>query len=111
MERAAETVGGPRWGLARSRVANIAEHNAIPGANVHVEIGNLETWLPAFARTTHADVIVMGALSRTYRQRAYLGHKAEQVLNAAECDVLVVKPRGFHTTVGLKAAPAAPVPF
>ena len=107
----AETLGGPRWSLARLRVANIAEHNAILSTNVHVEIGNLETSLPAFARRAHADIVVMGALSRTYRQRAYLGHKAEQVLNAAECDVLVVKPPGFHTTVGLNAAPAAPVPF
>jgi universal stress protein E len=109
-----DSVDAPRIGahqqLVYSRVRDIAERHNISSANVHIEPGAVESTLPAFAHSMQADVIVMGALSRTYSARALLGHKAELVLDSVDCDVLVVKPRGFQTSIGLEASPAVPIP-
>lgn len=92
------------------RVRDLAEAHNIPSTNVRIVTGAVETTLPTFARTTGADVIVMGALSRTYPHQAILGHKAEQVLDGVGCDILVVKPRGFTSPVSREPAPAVPLP-
>lgn len=99
-----------RRGRVNARVRNLAEHHNIPSANVHIESGAVDALLPEFARTAHADAVVMGALSRAYPQRAILGHKAEHVLDGMICDVLVVKPRGFKCQVDPEPAPAVPMP-
>jgi universal stress protein E len=104
------TQGAANGSRAHARVRSLGEQHNIPAANVRIERGAVESALPAFARLQKADVIVMGALSRAYPQRAILGHKAEQVLDAVACDVLVVKPRGFTYPVSTEAAPAVPVP-
>ncbi len=91
-------------------VRDLAERHNIRLESVHIESRELEYALPAFAQKVHADVVVMGALSRTYAQRAILGHKAELVLDAMGCDVLVVKPVGFQTSVEREPSPAVPVP-
>jgi universal stress protein E len=51
------------------------------------------------ARRLRADVVVMGAVSRRGLARLLIGNTAEQALDELPCDVLVVKPRGFRTTV------------
>jgi universal stress protein E len=96
--------------LVHSRVRELAERYNIVGSHVHIDSGAIEVTLPAFARATRPDVIVMGALSRTYAERALLGHKAELVLDVVDCDLLIVKPRGFKTSIGVEAAPAVPAP-
>jgi nucleotide-binding universal stress UspA family protein len=55
--------------------------------------------LPRIAKRLHADVVVMGAVSRRGVKRVFIGNTAERVLDALSCDVLVVKPRGFRTAV------------
>jgi universal stress protein E len=41
----------------------------------------------------------MGAVSRSALRRLLIGNTAERVLDELGCDVLIVKPRGFKTTV------------
>ena len=62
---------------------------------VHVEHGDPADMLPRFARSLNAAVMVMGAVSRSALRRALIGHTAERVLDALDCDVLVVKAPGF----------------
>jgi universal stress protein E len=93
-----------------AQVRDLAERNNIPAENIRFEAGAVEKMLPEFAHDARADVIVMGALSRTYAPRGVLGQKAEQVLDSVGCDVLVVKPRGFECPVEREPSPAAPVP-
>jgi len=93
-----------------ARVQDLAERHNIRPENIRFESGAVENTLPEFARAARADVIVMGALSRTYTKRRVLGHKAEQVLDAVGCDVLVVKPQGFQCPVEREHAPAVPFP-
>lgn len=42
-----------------------------------------------------AGILVMGAVSRSGLKRLIIGNTAEQVIDRASCDVLVVKPRTF----------------
>ena len=65
----------------------------------HLENGPPAQSIPAVARRTHAALVVMGAVSRSRLQRAFIGHTAERVLDALACDVLVIKPRGTRTPV------------
>jgi hypothetical protein len=47
----------------------------------------------------------MGAVSRSAIKRFFIGNAAERTLDRLNCDVLVVKPRGFRS--GVERAPAA----
>jgi universal stress protein E len=51
--------------------------------------------LPRVAEATRAAMVVMGAVSRSRLQEAFLGSTAERVLDRIGCDVLVVKPADF----------------
>lgn len=41
----------------------------------------------------------MGAVSRRGLKRLFLGNTAEEVLDSLPCDLLIVKPAGFETSV------------
>lgn len=106
----AQEGAGDRKELLLKQVRDIAERHNIELENVDIESGAVERSLPAFTRAAHADVLVIGAFSRRYRERPLLGHTAEQILDAVDCDVLVVKPAGFVASVDREPAPAVPVP-
>jgi universal stress protein E len=99
-----------RRAAAEARVGQMAARHDIPADCVHVESGRVEAALPMFARESHAQVIVMGAVSRSFPERALFGHTAEKVLDALACDVLVVKPAAFQCPVAADPAPAVPRP-
>lgn len=51
------------------------------------------------ASKLRADVVVMGAISRSGLKRLLIGNTAERMLNELRCDILVVKPRGFSSRI------------
>jgi len=99
-----------RLAAAQTRIRQMAFRHDIREEDVRIEFGVVERSLPAFAREKRAQVVVMGATSRSFPERALFGHTAEKVLDALECDVLVVKPDGFRTPVSAEHAPAVPEP-
>jgi universal stress protein E len=46
-----------------------------------------------------ADVVVMGAISRSALERLFVGSTAEAVLDKLHCDVLIVKPAEFVLSI------------
>jgi len=78
---------------------HLAETAKIPPACRHLHMGGVADELNAAVRHLRASLVVMGAVSRSALKRAFIGHTAETVLNAITCDVLVVKPRSFRTSV------------
>jgi len=82
-----------------SEVRAIAARYEIPDALVRVEGGPVESALPLYARAVRADAVVIGAVSRSYPERALYGYRAERVLDALGCDLLIIKPRGFRCPV------------
>ncbi len=88
--------------LARvqEKVQELAQRHALAAEQVHIEDGPAAETLPRYANRHKADIVAMGAVSRSRLRRALIGHTAERALDALESDVLIVKPPGFRTPVG-----------
>jgi universal stress protein E len=66
--------------------------------------------IPDLARKIHGDIVVMGAISRSGLRRLLIGNTAERIVDDLTCDVLVVKPREFASTVRAAKRPTQLVP-
>jgi universal stress protein E len=61
--------------------------------------------IPRAAREWRADLVVMGAVSRSGLRRVFIGNTAERVLATLPCDVLVLKPLALRPKVAVAARP------
>lgn len=71
----------------------------LPAGRRHLRAGNAAEEIAAVARKIEAGVVVMGAVSRSGLKRLFLGSTAERVIDHLNCDVLVLKPAGFRSSV------------
>jgi universal stress protein E len=85
-------------------IGELADKAGIPRSRCHLRMGEVADQLSAFARRTGTAIVVMGAVSRSAIKRFFIGNAAERTLDRLNCDVLVVKPRGFRS--GVERAPA-----
>jgi universal stress protein E len=87
--------------LAREQEAKVRQVSALVSeygvtqANTHVEIGGPAETLPRMAKVLAADILALGAISRSGLQRVFIGATAEDVLEHLPCDALVIKPPNF----------------
>ena len=91
-------------------IDQLAGRAAIPPKRRHLYMGDVAEELRAAARQTRASLAVMGAVSRSALARLFIGNTAERVLDRLDCDVLVVKPRGFKSGVSRRKS-ARPLPL
>jgi universal stress protein E len=80
-------------------VARLAKKYSIDASRQFVRNGDATLVLPSLAKELKADVLVMGAVSRSRLLPAFIGNTAEKVIDHVACDVLVVKPANFKTSV------------
>jgi universal stress protein E len=85
-------------------INRLAAAAGVPRARRHVQMGDVAGELSAVTRRTRAGLVVMGAVSRSALKRLFIGNAAERVLDSLDCDVLVVKPRGFKSKVARRPA-------
>ena len=85
-------------------ICQLADKAGIPRKRCHVRLGEVAEALSSFARRSGADIVVMGAVSRSAIMRWFIGNTAERTLDRLSCDALIVKPRGFRS--GIERAPA-----
>lgn len=64
----------------------------IPPRNAHLRLGDPAIVLASLAKSLRAQMLVMGAISRSAMGRIFIGNTAEKVLDSLPCDVLIVKP-------------------
>lgn len=81
------------------RLDALAKRANIPASRRHLRTGDVALQLADVARRTRAQIVVMGALSRSGLKRIFIGNTAERVLDRLPCDLCVVKPRGFRSRV------------
>lgn len=93
----------------QKKLAAEAKRFGIPEENIRYVRGEPEVQLPQFAERSRADIVVMGAVSRSGLKRLFIGNTAERVIDSLGCDVLIVKPKRFVTPV--KRRPATLVPY
>jgi universal stress protein E len=70
----------------------------LPRERVHIPHGGARDQLVSMTESLPADLVVMGAVSRSGLQRLFIGSTAEEVLDRLPCDVLIVKA-GPNATV------------
>jgi len=93
-----------------AQVARVFKHAAsgagVPPRRRHLEMGVAQDELSRIVRETGARIVVMGAVSRSALKRLFIGSTAEHAIDRLDCDVLIVKPRGFRTRVPRRASHA-----
>lgn len=77
----------------------LAADIGLPAGRIHFEAADAAAALPAAATRLGARTVVMGAVARGRLRRAFVGSTAERVLDALDCDALVVKPADFTCPV------------
>lgn len=105
--------------VSRKTFESFATKSRIPKARCHIIDTDPVFALPHVANELGADIVVMGAVSRSGLKRVFIGNTAERVLDALPCDVLVVKPTRFarrvsHRTRGMRVVapqPLMPMPL
>jgi universal stress protein E len=71
----------------------------IPRSRQHLVERHAIDAIPRVAREVRAEIVVMGAVSRSGFRRAFIGNTAERVLDRLSCDVLVVRPPRFRSSI------------
>ncbi|MET0658906.1 MAG: universal stress protein [Steroidobacteraceae bacterium] len=79
----------------RARLRELTLNYDIPAHDLHVDMGSAADVIPQIAKGIDADIVAMGAVSRSAAELVLVGHTAERVLERLEADVLVVKPPNF----------------
>jgi universal stress protein E len=72
-------------------LTRLAARYCLPPANIHLEVGGVRGSICNVAAQVHADIVVMGSMSRTGLARAFIGDTVEEVLERLPCDALIVK--------------------
>lgn len=87
--------------MRRARKALAAEvaKQPLPSHRLSLLTGSAREAIPQAAKAEKASIVVMGALSRSGIKRLLIGNTAEAVLDALNCDVLILKPGKFQTAV------------
>lgn len=80
-------------------VTKLAGKHGIDAADCAIREGVAHNVIPAEARRRRADLLIMGAVSRSLLARPIIGSTAERVIDHVDCDVFVVKPAGFKSRV------------
>jgi universal stress protein E len=90
----------------RGVVAKLAGKYGLDAADCAIEEGAARNVIPAQVRRRKADLLVMGAVSRSLLVRPVIGNTAERVIDDVDCDVFIVKPAGFKSRVRRAAVKA-----
>jgi universal stress protein E len=80
-------------------LGTLARRHGLPAAARKITPGIPADLIPRFARELRANLLVMGAVSRSGLDRLFVGNTAERIIDQAPCDLLIVKPRAFRSSV------------
>jgi universal stress protein E len=89
-------------------VERLANQHDVPPAHRYVFPGDATHVLPEAVWHVGADILLLGAVSRSRLHQPFIGTTAERVIDRVECDVFVVKPVGFRSPVS-RNRPRLPV--
>ncbi len=79
----------------RKALERLIDDYPVQESAVHLHQGVAAEALLALSRKLPADIVIMGAISRSGLQKVFIGNTAERVLDRLPCDLLIVKPAGF----------------
>lgn len=88
--------GSVSMAATRRQVLGLAARFGVGPGRCVVREGDASEVVAEEANRSQADVLVMGAVSRSLPQRPVIGGTAERAIDHVDCDVLVVKPADFE---------------
>ncbi len=88
----------------QKEVEALAKRHAVDAGRCFTREGDPVEVISGLVATLKANVLVMGAVSRSSLQKSFIGNTAEKLIDKVRCDVLIVKPAGFKTSVPRKSA-------
>ncbi len=74
------------------KLKEVLKDHDIARENVHLSAGELVPHLTKYLESADANLLVVGALSRNFIERAIVGNTAEKILEDCPCDLLILKP-------------------
>jgi universal stress protein E len=80
---------------ASEPVNQLLDKMGMPVEHRHVVEGQTPDAVEGVMRDLEAQILVMGAISRSGAKRLLIGDTAERMLDRITCDILIVKPPGF----------------
>lgn len=80
-------------------VERLGKRHGVAAAMRYVIPGETTRVLPAVVAKTGADILLLGAVSRSRLGQPFIGTTAERLIDRVECDVFVVKPVGYRSPV------------
>ncbi len=81
---------------AENNIATITQPYGIDKDSIKVIDGIPEDEIPRLAEELGSRLIILGTVSRTGLKGYLMGNTAEQLLHNLHCDILALKPEGFH---------------
>ncbi len=99
LAEAAQTIEAAAEKRARQTLDRTLRGANIPQSHRHMVARHPIDAIEDVSDEIEADVVVMGAISRSGLKRLAVGNTAERVLDHLKCDVLIVKPRRFANRV------------
>lgn len=85
--------------FARARFRELLNGTTVPTTRRYFLGGSPTAAISAIAQKTRADIVVLGALSRSGLKRLFIGNTAEELFDKLTCDLLIVKPASFRCDV------------
>lgn len=86
-------------------VERLGKRHGVAPALRYVIPGETTRVLPAVVTKTGADILLLGAVSRSRLGEPFIGTTAERLIDRVECDVFVVKPIGYRSPVSRRRPP------
>jgi len=86
-------------------VERLGKRHGIAPAQRYVIPGDTTRVLPGVVAKTGADILLLGAVSRSRLGQPFIGTTAERLIDRVECDVFVVKPVGYRSPVSRRRPP------
>lgn len=83
----------------REALERLLDAYPVQKSAIHLYQGAAAEALLALSRNMPADIVIMGAISRSGLKRIFIGNTAERVLDRLPCDLFIVKPAGFAVPV------------
>ncbi|HEX7374830.1 MAG TPA: universal stress protein [Steroidobacteraceae bacterium] len=94
-ETAVDEIVAAERGRIEEGVRKLAAAHSLPAGRVHLVQGSAAEALPRAVVDLRADLVLMGAVSRSRLEELFIGSTAERVLDRLPVDVLVVKAPDF----------------
>ena len=88
--------------LRLERLRSLCEESGITSDRMHVLYGAPEETLLPFARAQGYDALILGALTHRPADSVPLGTLTSQLLDALDCDFILVKPSSYRSPVEIR---------